>query len=187
MTSGIYVRNEKNCNFFIKGKTPYNKGIQCERKLKRIELVKKGLCIECKIHGTHNKWRYHSQNNVQCKFCASEWQKRRKIKNPLGEILKDAKQHAKKNKREFDIDIEFLNKIFNEQQEKCVLTGIKFDDENLPSLDRIDSSKGYTKENIQLVLIRINKMKSDLKQNDFIDLCIDVARMAGAKISKKNK
>ena len=43
------------------------------------------------------------------------------------------------------------------------------------SIDRIDSSKGYTKDNIQLVCASLNNMKMDLKNKHFIQLCKLVA------------
>lgn len=39
------------------------------------------------------------------------------------------------------------------------------------SLDRIDNTKGYTEDNVQWVHKIINKMKSDLTQEDFIMWC----------------
>jgi hypothetical protein len=39
------------------------------------------------------------------------------------------------------------------------------------SLDRIDSSKGYTIDNVQWVHKTVNLMKRELNQQDFIDIC----------------
>jgi hypothetical protein len=39
------------------------------------------------------------------------------------------------------------------------------------SIDRIDSSKGYVVDNIQFVCRIANTAKSDLSQEDFINLC----------------
>ena len=39
------------------------------------------------------------------------------------------------------------------------------------SLDRIDSNKGYTIDNVQWVHKDINKMKMDLEEDVFIDNC----------------
>ena len=39
------------------------------------------------------------------------------------------------------------------------------------SLDRIDSSKGYIKGNVQWVHKEFNKMKLDLLDKEFIDIC----------------
>ena len=43
------------------------------------------------------------------------------------------------------------------------------------SIDRIDSFKGYEKDNIQLVDKRINMMKGSLSNEEFIELCTKVA------------
>ena len=39
------------------------------------------------------------------------------------------------------------------------------------SIDRIDSTKGYTKDNTQLVCDIVNRMKLDLPMNEFVTLC----------------
>jgi len=52
---------------------------------------------------------------------------------------------------------------------KCAVTGIPFKlkpknstlNSYLPSIDRIDSNKGYTEDNCQLVIIGYNNLKSD--------------------------
>lgn len=61
---------------------------------------------------------------------------------------------------------------------KCAITGIpmKFYEKNrnhrdAASVDRIDSSKGYSKDNIHLVISSINIMKMDLPLDVFIELC----------------
>lgn len=37
--------------------------------------------------------------------------------------------------------------------------------------NRIDSTKGYTKDNTQLVCDIVNRMKLDLPMNEFVTLC----------------
>lgn len=71
---------------------------------------------------------------------------------------------------------------FVEQDGRCAFTGIPLIFEskcNRPdgtaSLDRIDSSKGYTKDNVQWVHKDINYIKRDLSDADFIALCKKVA------------
>ena len=44
------------------------------------------------------------------------------------------------------------------------------------SLDRKDSSKGYTHDNVQWVGVSVNTAKSNLADDDFIDMCMSVAR-----------
>jgi hypothetical protein len=177
MPSGVYERDLKKCKtIFEKGRTPHNKGKETEKKLKKLEKFKLGLPIECKIHGEHTNWRMHSSNNVQCRKCAARWQMEMKKRDPLRFLYRDARRHAKKQSREFKITIEDLKNLMIIQENKCALSGIKFDENNLPSLDRIDSKIGYVKENIQLVLIKINRMKSDFESNEFLEICKDIYR-----------
>lgn len=44
------------------------------------------------------------------------------------------------------------------------------------SVDRIDSTKPYTKYNIQLICAHVNIMKSDMSQSKFLDICKIIAK-----------
>lgn len=72
---------------------------------------------------------------------------------------------------DFDLDHKFLEELFDKQKGKCYysnypmqLKGSKVF--NTASLDRINSSKGYTKDNVVFCLNSINMLKSnhDLKE-----------------------
>lgn len=65
---------------------------------------------------------------------------------------------------------------FVKQEKCCIYTGvsISFKDKTA-SVDRIDSSKGYTVDNIQIVDVRVNKMKMDRSHEEFIDLLKKIA------------
>jgi len=72
--------------------------------------------------------------------------------------------------------------LYGEQKGLCALTGwgIAFPEcghpqTSLASIDRIDSSFGYLKENIQLVDKRVNMMKQQYSQEEFILICRAVA------------
>lgn len=69
--------------------------------------------------------------------------------------------------------------------EHCVLSGLKLDvsggDPDLaPSLDRIDSSKHYEPNNLQIVARFINRWKSDDEQGNFVRL-LNLVKAAPAK------
>lgn len=73
---------------------------------------------------------------------------------------------------EFDIDSAWLDSRITEIGYRCELSGVKFnmDDSRSPahpSIDRIDSSCGYTKDNCQIVCCSINYAKNDLTQAEF--------------------
>lgn len=76
--------------------------------------------------------------------------------------------------------------MFLEQEGKCALTGDKLyfkssrldridSKEQTASLDRIDSSKGYIEGNVQWVHKKINLIKMDLSQEEFIEMCKKVS------------
>jgi len=151
----------------------------------KLALYKEGKTLFCKTHGWHEKWRVHTVNNVQCKQCACDRQKLAREKEPIKYIFKDAKQHAKAKNREFTITIDDLFEVLLNQNNKCALSGVLFSLETKPSLDRIDSSKGYTKENIQFVLKEINIMKSNFDEYKFIELCTLVAGQSKPQPKKR--
>ena len=88
---------------------------------------------------------------------------------------------AKKKKQEFNISIDFAWELFIKQNRQCNLTQeplifakqyiTNFCKLQTASLDRIDSNKGYTEDNVQWVHKTINLMKRDLTQEQFINWC----------------
>jgi hypothetical protein len=99
------------------------------------------------------------------------------------------KSEAKRREILFEISIEEMWKLFLAQKRKCALSDleIKFaattkefiERETTASIDRIDSSKGYTSDNVQWVHKDINRMKWNLSEEYFKHLC--------EMVSKKNK
>lgn len=96
-----------------------------------------------------------------------------------GDYYSNIKKGAKNRKIEFNITIQYLWELFINQDKKCALSGVELSfmpsmhrrKEGTSSLDRIDSSKGYIKGNIQWVHKNINKLKTDFPQDYFIEMC----------------
>ena len=110
------------------------------------------------------------------------------MKNPFKALLKNliekSKYRASKNSMKFDLNISFIEKLWIKQNGKCALSGLemtyifgKGKQVNNASLDRIDSSKGYIQENVQLVCRAVNVMKSDLSQDEFINYCKNISNL----------
>ena len=83
-----------------------------------------------------------------------------------------------KRKLDFTITIQYAWNLFLKQNRQCSLTGmpIQFQTrdnvtDRTASLDRIDSSKGYIKGNVQWLHKDINYMKQDYSEDYFIELC----------------
>jgi hypothetical protein len=87
-------------------------------------------------------------------------------------------RNIKSRNKEVGVTLEDLRDVWNLQQEKCPYLGIKLtlnsygkikkDPITSASLDRIDSSKGYIKGNIQWVSRAVNYMKNDMSGNDLL-------------------
>jgi hypothetical protein len=69
------------------------------------------------------------------------------------------------------------------QSTHCALSGrrLVFEIDNIdsPSIDRKNSDRGYTSRNTQIVTSAVNKAKHDLTEQEFIDMCCDVAKKHG--------
>jgi hypothetical protein len=84
-------------------------------------------------------------------------------------------------KKKIDIDIQYIWDLFLKQDRKCALSGVDLSfpktnskqdiKESTASLDRIDSSLGYVKGNVQWVHKKINIMKNTMTDEYFIEMC----------------
>jgi hypothetical protein len=145
-----------------------NEDIQNYRKLNR------------EAHNARNRNAYHKLKNKK------EYNNRKynlhkknsslhkvKLKQTIEGVLKylliNSKHRANKHKIEFNLTYEDLLTLYNDNNGCCKLTGICFDLEKnnekfknykfyptAISLDKIDSFKGYTKDNVRLVICAMN-------------------------------
>ena len=162
----------------------------------------KRICPECNSEILYSGYKsFHSakSRNSICKSCrTTRGNKSRdcsKEKNPAWKgyecipraFLKSTRRSSKlSNKKVLEIDLKDIYDLWILQNKKCNLTGLSIgwnDEANNKtscSIDRIDSNKGYTKDNIQLVHKDINLMKNAFTQEHFIKMCKLVAENNGA-------
>jgi hypothetical protein len=94
-------------------------------------------------------------------------------------VWSNYKSNAKQRKIAFEITIEQAWSLFIKQNRQCAISGVplkfasctEYYDEKTASLDRIDSTKGYTIDNIQWVHKDINFMKHKCPLNKFVEWC----------------
>jgi len=137
-------------------------------------------CNECKIEKPFSEFYKNSESSqgrrLQCKECCkqiakvwreqtqderSAYHKKWRMNNRGSALLTIARFRAKQKDLEFSITHEDIDPKI--QRGFCALTGIRFNLKNgktwdSPSIDRIDSSKGYTKDNVRVVLYCVNVM-----------------------------
>lgn len=100
----------------------------------------------------------HRKKNIEA---YKENYKRRRTLDRAGGLLICTRQSAKKKGLEHTITREHISQV-----EFCPLTGIKIDwtvsgrHLSNPSVDRIDSTKGYTPDNIEIMSCLGNTMKN---------------------------
>lgn len=105
--------------------------------------------------------------------------------NGVGEIgtavMLHIKRNADKRKLPYTLSKKYLWNLFKRQKGLCQLSGIPLyfgkvrSSEITASLDRIDSTKGYIRGNVQWVHKDINKIKQNFDDEYFIALCKKVA------------
>jgi hypothetical protein len=101
-----------------------------------------------------------------------------------GGFWNQIKDGASKRGWSFYINIKDAWDLFERQGRKCALTGLLLSmgkksrvnpESTTASLDRIDSSKPYTLDNVQWVHKDINMMKRNMDEKRFVELCRAVA------------
>lgn len=114
---------------------------------------------------THGEMPYAVLDN-SCRKCTNEQQKQRNTSNasfnrPRITFL-SAKRRAKLKGIPFELDLDDIRALI---PELCPVFGIPLsydsDTDTSPSLDRLDSSKGYTVENTRIISTRANRIKNN--------------------------
>lgn len=122
---------------------------------------------------------------TQCRGC---YFKKLKYQNPVNAtFINEIKERANKKGIEFNISCEILLKLFIQQNQSCFFCNRKIillssskeyhdtrkEIEHV-SVDRIDSSKGYVENNIQLACKACNIAKNTMTNKEFIKLCYNI-------------
>ena len=113
----------------------------------------------------------------RCIKCKDTSKRKRGIGEMTGHYWASVKRNAEIRNLEVLISKEEAYKLFLQQKRKCALSGlyIQFDNyktkERTASLDRIDPSLNYIIGNVQWVHKKINRIKQNFTQEEFIYLC----------------
>ncbi len=168
---------------------------ECEDELKNLDIWKGNLllCNKCHTYKPVSEFnKNHTKNKERlyygycCKQCTNLRQKNhdislsndKKLKRCINARLLGAKDRAKTQGLEFNITLEYLLYLWNYQKGKCALSDLNMTYElkvrRVPtnvSIDKIDHTKGYTMDNIQLVCMACNQIKNDLSNEDMYKFC----------------
>lgn len=102
-----------------------------------------------------------------------------------------AKGRAKLTGREFALPRHWAADQYITQRGVCALSGVLMRpaqglmDPFCPTIDRIDSAKGYTPDNCHLVALQVNLAKNKMSTEDFIRLCRRVSAHGRKRIANE--
>lgn len=167
---------------------------ECENKVTLEENWKDGklkcfICGEyldenCFQSSGHYEYRNHKDKRctkcktAQNKLVRTSYSSNQKLDKILRNRLDGALRRATKKNIPFDIDLDLIKDLWNKQEGKCAISDIDMTYEldsgrvySNVSIDQINPSKGYTKDNIQLVCMSINQLKSDFDMNTVFKIC----------------
>jgi hypothetical protein len=101
---------------------------------------------------------------------------------PWAKLIRGAKRRAAQKGLECDLTVDWASARWTG---KCEITGIPFDlalpgkpggRPFSPSIDRIDSTKGYTTDNSRFVLWAINAMKGSGDTSKILSVALSIAK-----------
>lgn len=149
---------------------------------------KKGKWVaRCKCGYEHDVYAHAIRRQRSCVKCKQTRGSEHHSWKGCGEISHDLftnyKHSAAAKNLPFEVSIEYLWDLFLKQNRKCALTGeelyfnptFKDKTNKTASPDRIDSTKGYIEGNIQWVHRDVNKIKKNIPNDRFIEICLAIA------------
>ena len=105
-----------------------------------------------------------------------------------------ARSRALNSNIEFNITFEYIKELWNEQKGICALSNVPMTyllrEGRTPtnvSIDKIDRTKGYIKDNIQLVCMACNQIKSDLTEEEMYNFCKKIVKTYENKNNKSTR
>jgi hypothetical protein len=138
--------------------------------------------VRCDCGNTNNISTYHFGKIKMCRKCflsknGTSHPSYKGTINITKTYFSQIQLNAKSRNLNFNLTINDLDKLLVKQNFKCYLSGQNIAVHNkTASLDRIDSSKGYTKNNIAWIHKDIQRMKSNFNVAYLIDICNKISK-----------
>jgi hypothetical protein len=129
--------------------------------------AKDGLQYKCRPCDIEYQKQRRENNKDKVLEYGREYQQNRResFEYRLQMLLNASRQRAKLKNREHTITLEDIKELYPVDG-KCPVFGFELEfntagfRETSPSIDRIDSNKGYTKDNIQVISWKANRLKA---------------------------
>jgi len=157
--SNFYVADKSTCK---KCRKEQSVNHRLEAKLNPPMIGERRTCVRCNTEkdASHD---FYESNQRTCKTCVSKRSRTWCTTNYTRFLWLQAKTRAKRDSREFsikenDIQIPKFCPVFGIE---LSVGGPQHQRDNSPSIDRIDSTKGYTPDNVRVISYRANTIKNN--------------------------
>ena len=151
----------------------------------------KGLERYHKIGASQNQERYQRYKSEYLER-AKSW--RTQPSGRLYSVYAAARSRAKQRGLDFEISLEWVESLWDQQKGRCKVSGIQMTTEQTdggqrfyhpfnPSLDRIDASLGYTTSNTRLVSVIVNVALNRFGDETFKAMCIGACKTNNWELS----
>lgn len=171
------------------GKKTHNLHIRLERRNNQLK------CLVCNKFKDYETFVYAKSRNAggtcgQCRTKQRREKKHRDLESFFYYKWRTSRDRALKAGLDFDLTVGELIEQYEQQDKICFYTDRAFADftelksQNTISIDRIDSKKGYTRDNIVLCLYVVNRVKSDLGIEDIEEWMPEWGRRLKVKAEK---
>lgn len=146
---------------------------------------------------------HKSKYSTMCVACTNFVYNNQPEEAQFRRLLQVTKINAKERDIEFDLTVDDIQQLYKIQNGRCNYSGRKiqlftrrdrerknernkacvraYQNVNKASIDRIDPNKGYLRDNIHLVALHVNLAKLDLLEEDFIEMCENIVKIAHAR------
>ena len=158
IVNAITTENVK-CGMCLQVKSP-----DCFHRYKRGDTGLQGRCKEC-VKKSNSV--YIKTDNAKMKI--SQASRKRRINNPEKYLLVEAIKRANKKGLKYELELsDIIIPKFCPALNIELVVGEGSVHDNSPTIDRIDSSKGYVKGNIQVISDKANRIKNDATIEELI-------------------
>lgn len=154
--------------------------------VRRLKLSAKPGHKVCSICLIEKKKKYFYKNNQTiesyCVPCRLTYDRKRNGTSPrsrLRTLLCAARNRARATGAPFSLTLDKLEELWESQKGQCCYSGVPlvYDGQRKPealSIDRVDSTKGYTHDNVVLCCRRVNEMKREMSVQELRSWCLRI-------------
>lgn len=129
---------------------------------------------KCQYCGETDPSKFDTNNHLTCKHCKNKIRYEKEHADIITSLFYKSTRSARKRGLEYNLTKEYIEALLKKQDYKCFYTEVELKNEMSifiqPSIDRIDSNKGYIQGNVVICTVIANTIKQELTINNLYNL-----------------